>query len=168
MAKIPGKAFIKFGDWDVAVRDSGNMAQTIDTSLRQTLQQVSLKAEQMAVKFVSEQSLQWEPLSRQYMDRKAREGLSDKILIATSTYFQSITSKTDGMTGFAGVLKQVKSKDGESVADIAQVHEFGSIARNIPPRPLWTIVFKEMHRWLKKNQIFARNVVTDIRLQTGK
>jgi len=168
MAKAPGKAFVKFGDWDIAVSTSSEMSATIDRSLRGTLRFVALKAERMAVKFVEDQSLQWEPLSRQYMDRKAREGLSNKILIATSTYFQSITSKAEGFVAVAGVFKQVKTKDGESVANIAQVLEFGSIARNIPPRPLWTIVFKEMHKWLKDSQIFSRNVERAIKRRAGK
>lgn len=158
----------KFGDWDLVRNMSQRMPGIIDRSTKQTLMQITLKAESMAAKFVASQSLSWQPLSKKYLDRKRRKGLSNKILIATSTYFQSITSQVKGNVGFAGVLKQVRGDDGEVVADIAKIHEFGSIGRNIPPRRLWFVVFKHMRQFLIKNRIFERNVITDINKSIGR
>ena len=168
MAKTPGKkAFVKFGDWDKAINMSNGMSSAIDKSVRQTMGRVTLKAERWAVKFMSEQSLSWQPLSNQYLDKKARAGLSSKILIATSTYFQSITSKVEGYNGFTGVFRQVKSPDGQEVADIAAIHEYGSIARNIPPRRLWGVVFQHTRSWLIKNKPFAVEALNQIKKQGG-
>ena len=158
----------KFGDWELVKRLSQRLPSVLDQSTKQTLMQITLKAEGMAVKFMAEQSLSWQPLSRQYLDTKRREGLSTKILIATSTYFQSINSQVKNNVGFAGVLKQVRNDDGEVVADIAKIHEFGSIGRNIPPRRLWLVVFKHMRQFLIKNRIFERNAVNDMRKSIGR
>lgn len=157
------KAFVKFGDWNKAINLTSNMNTVIDRSIRTTLMQISARAEAMAVKFMSDQSLKWEPLSRKYLTQKQRKGLSTKILIATSTYFQSITSQTNGYTGFAGVLKQIRNKDGEEIADIAQVHEYGSIGRGIPPRRLWHVVYVEMRKFIKTSRIFETNVIRDLK-----
>ena len=159
--------FVRFGDWNKALALSKSMPEAIDHSLKQTMAKVTVKAERMAVKFMSDQSLKWPPLSKQYMNKKAREKLSNKILIATSTYFQSITSKVEGYNGLTGVFKQVKTKDGQNVADIAKIHEYGSIMRNIPPRRLWSVVFKDMNSWLKSSNIFSVEAMNEIRRRGG-
>lgn len=153
----------KTGEWNKVLRISRNMEATIRRSLPQTMMKVTLKAERMAVKFMSDQNLPWEKLSTQYLNRKARQGLSNKILIATSSYFQSITSKVEGFDGYTGVFKQVKNKEGQEVADIAMIHEYGSIKRNIPPRRLWSVVLNDVHDWLAKTKPFAIDAINQIR-----
>lgn len=158
----------KFGDWDLVRNMTMKMGATIDQSLKQSLMQITSRAEMMAVRFLADQSLSWQPLSKRYLDQKERKNQSNKILIATSTYFQSVTSKVSGNVGFAGVLKKERDKDGNVIADIAAVHEYGSIGRNIPPRRLWIVVFKHMRQFLVKNKMVQRNVITDINRSIGR
>lgn len=157
----------KFGDWELVDKMIRNMPMAIQQGLDKSLKQVSLKAERLAVKFIQTQELKWKPLSKQYLSRKAQQGLSDKILIATSLYIQSITSKVMGNVGFAGVFRKVRTREGEILADVAKVHEYGSIKRNIPPRRLWGVVFKEMYKFLREEKVVENNVLLEIRRSSG-
>lgn len=143
------------------------MAEDVNRANQIVLAQLAARAEAMAVKHLRDQDLRWKKLSKKYMDRKARQGLSTKILIATSTYFQSITSQVKGDSSFAGVFRKKKEKSGQFVADIAKVHEYGSIKRNIPPRPLWQPVYKAMKEYLVKEQLFAAETLRQWRKRTG-
>jgi len=59
---------------------------------------------------------------------------------------QSITTELAGdrLSAFVGVLRSGKRKDGEPPVLIAEIHEFGSHARNITARPLFRPTFKEV------------------------
>lgn len=90
--------------------------------------------------------------------KKVREGGSEKTLVDTSTYLQSITSEVDRtkMIAYAGVKRTKKYSNGENVANIAEIHEYGSKARNIPARPVWRPVSKSVQKWLIDSQTFYR------------
>ena len=155
--------FVKFGDWDTALRVSNNMSTVVKSSLVETMGKVTVKAERMAVKHISDQDLHWKKLSDSYLKRKKKKGLSEKTLIATSTYFQSITSKVEGFNGYTGVFKQVKNKEGDELANIAMVLEYGSIKRNIPPRRLWSVVFSDTYKWVRNSKIFAFDAINKLK-----
>ena len=89
-------------------------------------------AERAAIKHISNQDLGWAPLKQFTLDEKKEKGYSLSTLVRTGTYFQNITSYTRGRTAYAGVKRQVVTEDGKSVADIAKLHEYGSLALNIP------------------------------------
>jgi len=152
-----------FGDWELANSTLSTLNIRTKRGIQISLEQITLKAEKMAVKFLSDQSLKWEPLTKRYVAKKQREGLSNKILIATSSYFQAITSQVEGNVGFAGVQRKEKNKEGQEIANIAAIHEFGSIKRNIPPRRLWSVVFEEMREFLIKENIIQNNIGREIR-----
>lgn len=158
----------KFGDWDVVIRMARNLPQDVAMANRVSLQQIALMAESLALKFIRDQSLNWKPLSKKYMDRKAREGLSNKIYVATSTMFQNITSYADSQIAFAGVNRKAKYANGESVANIAKIMEYGSIGRNIPPRKLWRVVYADVVKFIRKDKTFSKNVVIMVQRRTGK
>lgn len=158
----------KFGDWDIMVKMARNLPQDVEQANRISLQQIALKAESLAVKFIRDQSLNWKPLSKKYMDKKAREGLSNKIYVATSTMFQNITSYADTQVAFAGVNRKAKYANGESVANIAKILEYGSIGRNIPPRKLWRVVYADMIKFIRKDKTFSKNVMIKVQQRTGK
>lgn len=72
---------------------------------------------------------------------KARKG-SSKALIDTSFLVNSITQKLMGDKAFAGLLKGVKNKEGDDIANIGAIMEFGATIPNgkggaiiIPARP---------------------------------
>jgi hypothetical protein len=80
----------------------------------------------------------------------------------TSSYFQGITAWVEGNTALAGIKRGTSHPDGGFIDVIAKVHEFGSVARNIPARPLWQPTFAETMKWTVKNNnpvtIFLDNI----------
>lgn len=158
-------AMQKVGDWDKVGLLLANLAKEMEIARQLSLQRWGLKAEQIATKHISSQDLGWKPLDPKYLADKVRKGLSENILVATSDYFQAIQSWVDKKTAtaYAGVKKQVLNSEGEVIADIAAVHEFGSKSGKIPARPLWQPTFKETVDWFWKSdytpeKIFIKNI----------
>ena len=139
------------GDWAGALRTVQALAIEAEKARKMSLQRFGLKAEALAKKHMNAQDLEWAELKPSTIAAKARKGLGNKILIATSSYFQAITSWTDEDTAFIGVTKNKKGKDGQLLADVARVHEFGSLSGSIPKRELWSPVLKETLEWHEKN-----------------
>lgn len=159
--------FKRFGNWSGVRNLASNLNSDILDENEKTLKQVALKAEGIAVKHLQKQDLKWRPLTPAYLSWKARNRLSTKILIATSTMFQSISTEISGtktlMKAFIGVSKKIKDEDGNVVADIAKIHEFGSLKRGMPARPLWLPTLKEIHKIVKDKNPFLQNAVNRIR-----
>ena len=99
---------------------------------------------------MSNQDLGWVALQPETMAAKLRKGYSNNILVASSDYFQAITSFAPKGTDvvYAGIKKSAKNSEGSDIADIAKVHEYGSLTGNIPARPLWGPTLKEVLKWL--------------------
>lgn len=158
-------AIRRIGDWEKVARLISNLEEEMKKAQIQSLKRWGLKAEALAKKHISTQDLSWTPLKPSTISAKIRKGYSENILVATSSYFQSITSWVDisTMSSYAGVKKTAKGKDGEVVADIAATHEFGSKDGGIPARPLWQPVFSETMDWFEKSDsrpsvIFLNNI----------
>lgn len=162
-------ALIKFGDWAIVQNLANNLAADINRANKISLAQVALRAEGIAVKHLRDQDLRWRKLSREYLIFKMAHGLSTKILIATSSYMQSITSKVnaEGTESYAGVFRGAKSKGGDDITSIAKLHEVGSVKRNIPARPLWKPTYGEVRKWLIQSNLFAENALREMRKRTG-
>lgn len=137
----------KFGQWKRARIVAATMGPRINKAAALYSVRIGSKAEGIAKKHMRNQDLGWEALAPSTLAQKARKGLSGNILIATSSYFQSITSFSKDLTAFVGVRRTARNKDGEILANIAKIHEFGS--RNIPKRPLWGPTMKEMREFIK-------------------
>lgn len=137
------------GDWGKVALLVNNIAREVNLAAIISVKRWSLKAEAIAKTHMSKQDLNWEPLKPSTIARKVRKGFSENILIETSTYFQSITSWADEAKtiGYAGVRRKVMSEDGEELADIAALHEFGSRSGNVPARPLWEPTLMETRKW---------------------
>jgi len=142
----------KFGPWNKAVIVAKTMKVKMDKASKLYITRMGSKAEGIAKKHMRNQDLGWESLKPSTIAQKARSGLSGNILIATSSYFQSITSFTEGSTAFVGVRRTVRNKDGEIIANIAKIHEFGG--RNIPKRPLWKPTLDEMKGFIRSDKSF--------------
>lgn len=156
-------SFKKTGDWDEVERFLKEAPGKIDRINQRSLKRVGLKAEKMAVKFIKSQSLSHRRLDEKYLESKVKKGKSNKILISDGHYLQAITSTTEDNVAFAGVNKTVKNKDGGSTANIARVQEFGSIARNIPARPVWLPVFNRMKTLVVNKNFFVTEVMKEIK-----
>lgn len=152
----------KAGDWDKAKRLIGNIGTELIEARDTSLKRFGLKAESIAVQHMSKQDLGWKPLKASYLAQKIKQGFSDNILVRTSSYFQAITSWVDKAQVFIGVRRDVKDKDGNVIADIARVHEFGSDSAGIPKRELWKPTLAEAVKWHEKNnmpeKIFLKNI----------
>ena len=138
------------GNWNKTIRKLKRFQKKLEAKLLQTTEQAAEYVESIAVGHLKNQDLGWAPLKKSYLERKLltqkRKGrsLSGKILIATGTYFQSITSYVEGLHAFVGVKRGVaREKDGKTdVVDIAAVHE-EPITSPVPKRPLWIPTFEE-------------------------
>lgn len=155
----------RVGDWDKVARVISNLSSEMQKAQIQSLQQWGLKAEALAVGHMSTQDLGWEELKASTIASKVRKGQSENILIATSSYFGSITSWVDKGTStvYAGVRRTERDKDGNIIADIAKLHEYGSSARGVPARPLWQPTLDELSEWFPKSksrpsEIFIKNI----------
>lgn len=160
--------FKEFGNWDGILKMTARMPREIQQVNRKSLQKIALKTERETVLTLRNQSQGWVPLNPDYLARKIAQGKSEKILIATTTYIQSITSRQTGNEAFAGVLRNAKSKDGEDLASIAMVHEFGSIARGIPARPLWVPVSKKIRSFVLGTNFFGNEVLNFLKSKYGQ
>ena len=153
----------KVGDWDKVTRLIGALSKEMENARKVSLKRWGLKAEGLAKKHISNQDLGWEELSPTTLANKIRKGFSDNILVATSDYFQSITSWSDDQYAYAGVKKRATNSEGVEIADIAATHEFGSRSGNIPARPLWRPVMEETMEWYvnsdsRVDEIFMKNI----------
>jgi hypothetical protein len=150
----------KVGDWDKVRRVVDALGPDITEVTRKTLIKIGLKAERTAVDIIERQDFPNKDLSVKYRRWKERKGLSEKTLIATSTYFQAITSwpSQTGKTVYAGVKRTVRNAEGQVVADIAKALEFGVPARGIPPRPVWKMTYTLVAAWIRDTNIFAHDV----------
>lgn len=163
MAKKPGSAtgnngrqrngLHREGEWKTVYQLVRELPVLFQESRELCLKRWALKAEAVAKKHLSSQDLQWEKLKAATVAAKIRLGQSENILIATSTYFTSITSWNTKDTAYAGVKRDVRyvTENGDAaVADIARIQEFGTT--HIPKRPLWGPTMDEVKEWhFKKN-----------------
>lgn len=145
-------SFSKIGDWDKIKRITGALAKEMENARKISLKRWGLKAEGLAKTHISKQDLNWKPLEPETIAQKIRKGYSENILVATSSYFQSITSWSDGESAYAGVKKTAKDTEGNVIADIAAIHEFGSKSGKIPARPLWKPTLDETMEWFDKKE----------------
>ena len=81
----------KIGDWNKVHALIGNLAEEMYKAREMSLQRWGLKAEGIAKSHISKQDLGWEALKPETIASKVRKGQSENILVASSSYFQSIT-----------------------------------------------------------------------------
>lgn len=139
------------GNWNGISRLMGTLPQTLAEARQLSLRRWSLKAEGLAKGHMSAQDLGWTTLKAKTVAAKLKKGQSELILIATSSYFQAITSWTTTDKALVGVRRSVRGRDGQLIEAVARTHEFGSPSKNIVARPLWQPVLRETMRWHLRN-----------------
>lgn len=158
------------GNWGSVSKVVKSLNANMNTARRMSLQHWALYAESTAKGHISFQDLPWAELSPDWLEHKVRHGLSEDIYVATSSYFQSITSYVDmkTFTAFAGVKRGVYEADGTEIVNIAELLEFGFLeypflVGGLPARPLWQPTFEETLLWWKENatpeELFARIMI---------
>jgi hypothetical protein len=139
------------GNWTGVIRKLESFQSELNRELAKVTTQVAEFVESKATSHLKNQDLGWQPLSPAYLRWKlshrgrGSRRLSEKILIATGTYFQSITSYIESPTSaFIGVKRGVaREADGSDVIDIASIHESREPRTRIPRRPLWEPTYNE-------------------------
>lgn len=161
--------FKKVGDWTNARRVVNSLRYHVEAANIEALGRLALKAEGVAKEHISNQDLPAfteHPLSERHKAKKIRKGQSENILVADSTYFQSITSYTRGRAAYAGVPSNASNTEGKNLGKIAAYLELGSPARKLPARPLWLPTFNETVVWGRTN-LKISDIVKE-RLKSGR
>jgi hypothetical protein len=140
---------IKLFGFDEVARLLRDFANNIENIAVEPLRQIGMEGERLAKEHMVNQDLGWTPLNADYLKRKTtpvkgKRRKSEKILIASSSYLQAITSVATRKQVFVGVLRGVRNDEGQEIANIARIHEYGSTKRKIPARPLWRVVAQEL------------------------
>ncbi|MHB1462018.1 MAG: phage virion morphogenesis protein [Armatimonadota bacterium] len=132
----------RFGDWEKAKRLLTNgYSQRLAIAVRKaTIKNALLLVREIkrGIKSQAPGGQQFTPLAEVTTKRKG----SSKALIDTGFLVSSITQKILSDGAFVGLLRTSISKDGESIANIGAVMEFGATINHpsgavivIPPRP---------------------------------
>jgi len=132
----------RFGDWEKAKRLLTNgFNQRLAVAIRKaTIKNALLLVReiQRGIRSQAPGGKQFAPLAESTIRRKG----SSKALIDTGFLVNSITQKILSDGAFVGLLRTSISKDGESVANIAAIMEYGATINHpsgavivIPPRP---------------------------------
>jgi hypothetical protein len=161
----------KFGDWDKVESLVRNLDTMLKNANHQALQKITKEAEKRVKDHIDNQDLSWEPLSASYQNNKVRKGLSNSVLIATQDFRNAITRIITSDTGFVGIPKGKRNREGEELEMIAAVHEFGSEKRNIPKRELWQPTSQEVLQWVRTTMIPEQEVEKEFKkrnLEVGK
>jgi hypothetical protein len=144
--------FYKIGDWRKVKLITNSLRKIFVNAQTLSLKRFGLKLEDIATGHINKQDLNWAPLNPAYLASKIRRGDSEQILVATSSYFQSITSYVKADSVFAGVKKGKRGENG-LIEDYAKLLEYGSEAMSLPERPLWRPSFTEVMLWHVKNNM---------------
>lgn len=162
---MPKKVIEKVGRWDVAGMFTRNLKKDIPEELQVVLRQVGLEAEGLMKKYivgqegVSSSKYKWKELSEDYLKYKKRKKLSKKILVATSSMVQSITSIAMYPKVFIGVKRGAKNKEGDDLTNIAATMEYGSEKRSIPARPFLQPINDLMKQKIEKENLIGKRIL---------
>lgn len=132
----------RFGDWDEAkARLAGGFGKRFELAIRQATIKNALLLVREIKRGIRDQApggKQFAPLAQVTIERKG----SSKALIDTGFLLNAITQKILSDGAFIGLLRTSISKDGESVANIGAIMEYGCTINHpsgavivIPPRP---------------------------------
>ena len=156
----------KYG-FDRAHRMVSQLDKDIERASLLALKRVGIMAEREILMYIKSQPSVWPKLSEDYLKFKARKGLSTSTLIATSDMFNRITSHDFGSTILVGISKKATNSEGENIADIAATMEYGSLRRNIPPRPFLLPSKAKIIKHLQQTGYFGKFVLNYIKKKNG-
>jgi len=156
-----GKGFHKLGDWGKLKMASTSLAKDLKKAEVMALKKIGLKGETVAKEYILSQPSSWQPLNAEYKKWKEANKRSNKTLISSSSYLQSITHKIDAraMVAYAGVTKKTTHKESKRpMMDIAKVHEFGSKGQGIPARPVWRPTLALVKKWILDSRVVEKEI----------
>lgn len=150
----------RFGDWNmVKAKLNGSMGARLTMAIRQATIRNALFLVREIQKGIRNQAPGGEPfvkLAESTIERRKRK--STKALIDTGFLINSITQKIVDDTAFVGLLRTSINKDGESMANIGAIMEYGATISHpsgativIPPRPFLHPVMAKYRQQIQKN-----------------
>jgi phage gpG-like protein len=126
----------KTGDWNGVTRTLERDGERLRSEVEKATNRNGRLLESTMKGHLEAQDLPWPPLSPDYLKRKIAEGFSEQTLIRTGSLMANIRYHAkDWKSGFVGILRNVMNSDGESLVNIAAVHEFGTRDGRVPARP---------------------------------
>jgi hypothetical protein len=135
------------GQWGPELKRLALLPEKINRAMERAASQSAHHIEAVAKRHLRNQDLDWKELSPAYKKRKEKTpGLSEKTLIATSSYMQAITTSKEPDGYLVGVKRGVKNEKNQEIVEIAIIHEEGENAR-----PLWKPTFEETQSKVKDN-----------------
>jgi len=151
----------KTGNWSVVKMLIKALAPELKRSRDIAVARMAMKAERISKEHISNQDLNWPPLAPSTIAKKQRADRSTLTLVETSEYFNAITSYVKSGVGYSGVRRSIAYNNGQEIAYIAKIHEYGT--STIPKRELWKPTFDETLLWGKKNANPAKIFIERIR-----
>tara|TARA_Y100000310_G_scaffold139322_1_gene138622 strand:- start:3817 stop:4347 length:531 start_codon:yes stop_codon:yes gene_type:complete len=96
------------------------------------------------------------PLTPWTLAKKKKEGLDSRMWLATKYWYKNlgITQVKKGVV-FVGASKKKKhTPSGKTMAELAEIFEYGSPKDRIPPRPIFRVVNKKFKKsWIHKMRV---------------
>jgi hypothetical protein len=139
------------GDWKQLKRVLDNASPGLRKESRRAIGRQLKRVEAAVLSHIDEQDLDWAPLSEAYAERKEKAGLSPDTLRASNQMYSNITTAQENdFSGAVGVMRGVKTGEGEELTDIALIHEQPEDdGKIIPARKLWKPTYEEMKPGIK-------------------
>lgn len=135
----------KIGDWGKVTKIVSSLKKTFEKVRLRHLTWIKDEAVSIIKAHIDAQDLNWEALSNEYRKAKQKEGFDGDIYKRTGRFIESIEGRlVDRESVFVGIKNGARSQDGEDLAMIAAVLEYGSRGKNIPARPLWEPSMEEV------------------------
>ena len=134
------------GDWKRLQGVLEQAAPKLKKASRRTIGRQLKLVEAAVLNHLDNDDLGWEELSPAYAAKKERAGLSPDTLRATNQMYSNITTAQESdYSGAVGVMRGVKTAEGDDLTNIALIHEQPEDdGKVIPARRLWRPVFEEM------------------------
>ncbi|MBM4042409.1 MAG: hypothetical protein FJ290_28285 [Planctomycetes bacterium] len=151
-------AVSRFGDWEKAKQVLGS---NLGARLAQALRQATVKNAMLLVreikKGITSQAPGGVPFARLAQSTIERKG-SSKALIDTGFLLASVTQLILGDRAFVGLLRGTRNKEGDEMANIGAIMEFGATINHpngaviiLPPRPFLHPVMEQYRGEIVKN-----------------
>lgn len=122
----------KYGDWDKALKFFEVLPTRYETAIKRALNRVGVYVRDQIKRGIRDQApggQAFAPLSELTIRRKR----SSKALIEHGDLIGAITFKVVGSEAvFVGILRTARGKEGDSLVNIGEVHEFGAIVPVTP------------------------------------
>jgi len=151
-------AVSRFGDWEKAKQVLGT---NLGARLAQALRQATVKNAMLLVreikKGITSQAPGGVPFARLAESTIERKG-SSKALIDTGFLLASVTQLILGDRAFVGLLRGTRNKEGDEMANIGAIMEFGATIHHpngaviiLPPRPFLHPVMEQHRDMIMRN-----------------